>query len=372
MPIESSRRPCSLGELAQARGSTAGTPPGRRASGGIVIRPRTSRVGARNAPSSSGGTPDFVGLAGEVDLDERGDRRAAAPRTRESSEWTSSHIAFTTFALRLWRWPMKCQRKVSPYTACFASRSCARFSPTTSTPAWASTPMSSTDTYFVAATTVTSGPTSARIARTARGSSHGRRRSSPGGRSGRVAAVREEELRVAAGAEIRALDVLDAGGAKRPLGGASSRSSRPSRTTSSPKPSRNVPRPPPRPRSSTARSRGRSQRRARRRARATPSGRSRRAGRASRRGGRRRPDASPFARTSATGRQSAAKASIGPPGSSDQRPSPGSPSFPARRTRRRAPACRSAGALASVPTSAAGAGGSPGRARGRPRSAGRG
>ncbi len=58
---------------------------------------------------------------------------------------------------------MKCQRKSSPNRSCFASRSCARFSPTTSTPASARTAISSTDTYFVAATIVTPGPTSALI-----------------------------------------------------------------------------------------------------------------------------------------------------------------------------------------------------------------
>ena len=59
---------------------------------------------------------------------------------------------------------MKCHRNALPYRACFASRSCARFSPTTSMPASASTPSSSTETYFVAATTVTPEPASARIA----------------------------------------------------------------------------------------------------------------------------------------------------------------------------------------------------------------
>ena len=58
---------------------------------------------------------------------------------------------------------MKCQRKASPYAACFASRSWARFSPIVSMPASASVARSSTETYFVAATTVTLGPTSSRI-----------------------------------------------------------------------------------------------------------------------------------------------------------------------------------------------------------------
>ena len=39
-------------------------------------------------------------------------RRCAADS--ESSECTSSQIRLTIFALRLCRWPMKCQRKASP------------------------------------------------------------------------------------------------------------------------------------------------------------------------------------------------------------------------------------------------------------------
>ena len=56
---------------------------------------------------------------------------------------------------------MKCQRNALPWAACFAARSWARFSPTTVTPASASAAIASTSTYFVAATTVTAGPTSA-------------------------------------------------------------------------------------------------------------------------------------------------------------------------------------------------------------------
>ena len=56
---------------------------------------------------------------------------------------------------------MKCQRNASPKAACLASRSWARFSPTTSTPASTSGERSST--YFVAATIVTPGPSSVLI-----------------------------------------------------------------------------------------------------------------------------------------------------------------------------------------------------------------
>src|SRR3954447_2025613 len=98
---------------------------------------------------------------------------------------------------------MKCQRKASPYTACFASRSCARFSPTTSTPASASTAMSASATYLVAATTVTAGPTSARTrsyrSRTSAGDNTD---DSLSARDAAVAAVGEEELGVACRAEV--------------------------------------------------------------------------------------------------------------------------------------------------------------------------
>ena len=88
-------------------------------------------------------------------------RRLAADSL--ASEWQSSHSSLTVFALRLCSWPMKCQRKASPWRACLASRSWALFSPTTSIPASRNRTRSSTATYLVAATTVTSGPSSARI-----------------------------------------------------------------------------------------------------------------------------------------------------------------------------------------------------------------
>src|SRR3954451_20046000 len=101
---------------------------------------------------------------------------------------------------------MKCQRNASPYSACLRSSSCARFSPTTSTPASTSTAMSASETYFVAATIVTCSPTSARMrsyaARTASGdvADH----PVPAGHAG-VTAVREV-LVVAGGAHVCALD----------------------------------------------------------------------------------------------------------------------------------------------------------------------
>src|SRR5207237_3184384 len=117
--------------------------------------------------------------------------------------------------------PMKCQRKASPCRVCLASRSWARFSPTTSIPAPASTGSSSASTYFVAATIVTSGPSSPRIrsrfaptvlADKPENALDATRLSCP--------SLGEEEVRVAGGAEVEAVDPGDAGRAQRPLGGA--------------------------------------------------------------------------------------------------------------------------------------------------------
>src|SRR3954447_15559688 len=113
---------------------------------------------------------------------------------------------------------MKCQRNASPYSACLRSSSCARFSPTTSTPASTSTAMSASETYFVAATIVTRSPTSSRMrsyaARTASGdvADHPL---SPGDAG--VTAVREV-LAVAGGAHVCTLDRRHARVVQDPLG----------------------------------------------------------------------------------------------------------------------------------------------------------
>src|SRR5436190_102303 len=115
---------------------------------------------------------------------------------------------------------MKCQRKRSPYRACFVSRSCARFSPTTSTPASARTPMRSAETYFVAATTVTPSPTSSRIRSYRSATSSGDICDDPlNAPRLAVATVREEEVGVARCADVEPLDADAAGVAERPLGG---------------------------------------------------------------------------------------------------------------------------------------------------------
>src|SRR3954452_2548470 len=115
---------------------------------------------------------------------------------------------------------MKCQRKASPYSACFASRSCARFSPTTETPASTSAAMSPSATYFVAATTVTAGPTcsctSARRARTCSGDSTDHSLHAAGEA---VAAVGEEKLRVISRADVDPVDAVHACGPERALRG---------------------------------------------------------------------------------------------------------------------------------------------------------
>src|SRR4029079_108568 len=100
-----------------------------------------------------------------------------------------------------------CPRKASPSSPCFASRSCARFSPTTGIPASASTAKSATLTYFVAATIVTAGPTAALTRSNRSRSSAGDSTDDPLDAAPRAAAaVREEELLVAACAEVDALD----------------------------------------------------------------------------------------------------------------------------------------------------------------------
>src|SRR3954471_14472602 len=177
----------------------------------MVIRPRTSGYAAISASSSLSGTPDFDSSPERLTSTSAGISRRLAADSVER-EGTRSQSPLITFSLWLCRWPMKCQRNASPWAACFASRSWARFSPTTSIPASARAPSSSTETYFVAATIVAESQTSSRIR------SYRERISS--GEVGKdsldasrlaVAAMREEELGVARRAEVEALDLVDAG-----------------------------------------------------------------------------------------------------------------------------------------------------------------
>src|SRR4051812_43581636 len=166
---------------------------------------------------ASGSTPDFDCSPARFTCTRAGtsSRRAAES---ESSEWASSQVRFTTFTLFDWRWPMKCQANASPYSACFASRSWARFSPTILTPASTSVAISRSGTYFVAATTVTAGPTSAwmRARRSRIVSGDGTEHPLHAARAA-VAPVREEELRMVARAEVDPLDALDPCPAQRAL-----------------------------------------------------------------------------------------------------------------------------------------------------------
>src|SRR5918996_3737438 len=99
------------------------------------------------------------------------------------------------------------------------SGSSARFSPTPSTPACASRLISSSPTYFVATTTVTSGPTSERIrSRLAPICSADVSNDSLAARDAAVATVREEEPGLARRAAPVPLHGADAGGAQRALG----------------------------------------------------------------------------------------------------------------------------------------------------------
>src|SRR5215210_1087359 len=168
---------------------------------------------------SAGTTPPFEPSPARFTCTSAGtsSRRAALC---PSTECTSSQTRFTTFTLFDWSRPMKCQRNASPYSACLASRSWARFSPTTWTPASTRTRMSWRETYFVAATTVTPEPTSARTRSYRSRTSAGDNTDDPlpAGDAG-VAAVREEELRVARGAEVETLDRVRTGAPQQPLGG---------------------------------------------------------------------------------------------------------------------------------------------------------
>src|SRR5439155_9278226 len=159
---------------------------------------------------ASGATPDFEPSPARLTWSKAGtsNRRTAES---ESRECTSSQIRLTTLTLFDCRWPMKCQRNASPYSACFASRSCARFSPTTVTPASISAAIWASGTYLVAATIVTDGPTSAcmrpKRVRISGGDGTDHALDAAGEA---VAAVREEELRIVARAEVDPFHALDA------------------------------------------------------------------------------------------------------------------------------------------------------------------
>src|SRR5262249_52025988 len=100
------------------------------------------------------------------------------------------------------------------------SRSCARFSPTTATPASASSESSSIDTYFVATTTVTLSPTSSRTrSYRSRSASADVGNDSLTAGASVVAAVREEAVDVARSADVETAHALAACCSQRALGG---------------------------------------------------------------------------------------------------------------------------------------------------------
>src|SRR5919204_25810 len=74
----------------------------------------------------------------------------------DATEWISRTLGATSLTLRLWSAPMKSQVNSPACCSRLASRSCARFSPTSSMPPSASAGSSSADTYLIAARTSTS------------------------------------------------------------------------------------------------------------------------------------------------------------------------------------------------------------------------
>ena len=108
------------------------------------------------SPSSAGATPALASSpATSTSTSTRvsGVPCCSSRRSAESdaTEWISSTCGTMSLTLRLWSWPMKCQRKTPGYASALATRSCARFSPSSVTPASASTPSSSSGTYLTAA-----------------------------------------------------------------------------------------------------------------------------------------------------------------------------------------------------------------------------
>ena len=151
---------------------------------------------------------------------------------------------------------MKCQRKRSPKRSCLAARSWSRFSPTTSTPASARAPSSSRSAYFVATTIVTPAPD---LLADARVVLRGSRSADIGNdalpsRAAVVAAVGEEELRLARGAVARCARPVATPASRSARSAAPPRSSLPVRDDFRRRSARGTaPRPPRRPRSSMGR-----------------------------------------------------------------------------------------------------------------------
>src|SRR5918992_6192265 len=162
--------------------------------------------------SSGGSTPSFESSPATLTwISTSGAGFCSSRRSADSDaiEWISRTFGAMSFSFRLWRAPMKSHVNRSRCSSCFARRSWARFSPTSSMPASASAGRSPASTYFVAASTSTSGPirslTRSRLRRTVSASiEHDHPRLAP--REPVVAAVGEIEVGVAARAAVEVLD----------------------------------------------------------------------------------------------------------------------------------------------------------------------
>ncbi len=132
---------------------------GRRASGGIVIRPTTPTGQRSMKPASSAGAIPLLPaspatLTSIITWVLSVPWRASwASAESEATEWMYRTRSTTSRTLRLCSWPMKSQVNASPMASDLTARSWARFSPTSVTPASARTASSSTGTYLTAAST---------------------------------------------------------------------------------------------------------------------------------------------------------------------------------------------------------------------------
>src|SRR5512134_1970294 len=130
----------------------------------------------------------------------------------EATEWIRRTLGAMSLSFRLCTAPMKSQVNRSRCDSCFESRSCARFSPTSSTPACASAGRSLAATYFVAARISTSGPTWSRTrSRLRRMASASIQHHQPRLAAGQppVATMREEEVGMAARAKVEVMHLGD-------------------------------------------------------------------------------------------------------------------------------------------------------------------
>src|ERR687895_2443828 len=165
--------------------------------------------------SSEGSTPSFEFSPATLTwISTSGAGFCSSRRSADSDaiEWISRTFGAMSFSFRLWRAPMKSHVNRSRCSSCFARRSWARFSPTSSMPASASAGRSPASTYFVAASTSTSGPirslTRSRLRRTVSASiEHNHPRVATG--EPVVAAVGEGEGGGAARAAVEGLDLGD-------------------------------------------------------------------------------------------------------------------------------------------------------------------